>query len=122
MLATWVTFVPCILWLFLGAPFDESLRGNKLVAAALSAITAAVFGVVLNLAIWFAPHTIFLRVWRFAAYGLSPDVPVPASVNWPSLVLTLASVASLFRLKFGMGRTLAGAAAFGIIGHFIGGR
>ncbi|HIJ63120.1 MAG TPA: chromate efflux transporter, partial [Rhodospirillaceae bacterium] len=59
LLATWVTFTPCFLWIFLGAPFIEKLRGNKALAAALATITAAVVGVVLNLAIWFALHTVF---------------------------------------------------------------
>ena len=59
LLATWVTFVPCFLWIFLGAPFIEALRGNKALSGALSAITAAVVGVILNLAIWFAhPHAV----------------------------------------------------------------
>src|SRR5207302_8427765 len=53
LLATWVTFTPCFLWIFLGAPFIETMRGNKALAGALSAITAAVVGVILNLAIWF---------------------------------------------------------------------
>src|SRR3954462_12897795 len=59
LLATWVTFTPCFLWIFLGAPFIEILRGNRALNGALSAITAAVVGVVLNLAIWFAIHTLF---------------------------------------------------------------
>ena len=59
LLATWVTFVPCFLFIFLGAPFIEVLRGNRALQGRLSAITAAVVGVVLNLAIWFAIHTVF---------------------------------------------------------------
>jgi chromate transporter len=59
LLATWVTFTPCFLWIFLGAPFVEKLRGNTALNAALSAITAAVVEVVLNLALWFAIHTVF---------------------------------------------------------------
>ena len=59
LLATWVTFTPCFLWIFLGAPFIETLRGNKGLAGALTAITAAVVGVILNLSIWFALHTLF---------------------------------------------------------------
>ena len=59
LLATWVTFIPCFLWIFLGAPYIETLRGNKGLAGALSAITAAVVGVILNLSIWFGLHTLF---------------------------------------------------------------
>ena len=75
LLATWVTFVPCFLWIFLGAPFIERLRGNPAVAAALSAITAAVVGVVLNLALWFALHTLFRETAPFN-FGPAFDAPV----------------------------------------------
>jgi chromate transport protein ChrA len=59
--ATWVTFTPCFLWIFVGGPYIETLRGNKGLAGALSAITAAVVGVILNLSIWFALHTVFVK-------------------------------------------------------------
>ena len=68
LLATWVTFAPCFLWIFLGAPFIEVLRGNKALNGALSAITAAVVGVILNLAVWFAIHTIFREVTPVRGY------------------------------------------------------
>jgi chromate transporter len=58
LLATRVTFAPCFLWIFVGAPYIEALRGNKALAGALSAITAAVVGVILNLSIWFALHSL----------------------------------------------------------------
>lgn len=61
MMTTWVTFVPCFLWILLGAPYIESLRGQVRLSAALSTITAAVVGVVLNLAVWFAMHVLFPR-------------------------------------------------------------
>src|SRR5262249_54807301 len=64
LLAPWVTFIPCFLWIFAGAPFVEALRGNKALNAALSCITAAVVGVVLNLAVWFALHALFHQVWK----------------------------------------------------------
>ncbi|WP_204292528.1 chromate transporter, partial [Klebsiella pneumoniae] len=64
LLATWVTFVPCFLWIFLGAPFIERMRGNRALAGALAAVTAAVVGVVLNLAVWFAIHTLFRETWK----------------------------------------------------------
>ena len=70
LLATWVTFAPCFLWIFLGAPFVEALRGNKALSGALSAITAAVVGVILNLAIWFAIHTVFREVTPVRGFGL----------------------------------------------------
>src|SRR5690606_13055315 len=59
ILTTWLTFMPCFLWIFAGAPFVERLRSNRALSAALAAITAAVVGVILNLAVWFAIHTLF---------------------------------------------------------------
>ena len=81
LLATWVTFTPCFLWIFLGAPFVEKLRGNKSLNAALSALTAAVVGVILNLAIWFAIHTVFRQTVPVRAFPLSFDAPVLTSVE-----------------------------------------
>jgi chromate transporter len=72
LLATWVTFTPCFLWIFVGAPYIEALRGNKALAGALSAITAAVVGVILNLSIWFALHTLFRHTLPIQGYGFSP--------------------------------------------------
>jgi len=67
LIATWVTFAPCFLWIFLGAPFVERLRGHAALAGALAAITAAVVGVILNLAIWFGIHAMFGRVTQLSA-------------------------------------------------------
>jgi len=58
LLTTWTTFLPCFLWIFLGAPHIEQLRGNKKLTAALSTVTAAVVGVVLNLGVWFGLHVL----------------------------------------------------------------
>ena len=115
LLATWVTFTPCFLWIFLGAPFVETLRGNTALAGALSAITAAVCGVILNLAIWFAIHTIFRNVVPIRGYGFSFDAPVPASADIWALALTVAAILAIFRFKLGMIPTLAGACALGIV-------
>src|SRR5262245_11826765 len=81
LLATWVTFTPCFLWIFLGAPFIEKLRGNVRLNAALSALTAAVVGVVLNLAIWFAIHSIFRQTVTVRAFPLSFVAFVLSSVD-----------------------------------------
>ncbi len=62
LLTVWVTFVPCFLWIFLGAPYIEALRGNVALASALAAITAAVVGVIANLALWFASHVLFAKL------------------------------------------------------------
>jgi chromate transporter len=120
LLATWVTFVPCFLWIFLGAPFIERMRGNVALSGALSAITAAVVGVVLNLAVWFAIHTIFRAVHPIATGPLRFDMPVLASVDPWALALSAGAVVVMFRLKIGIFTTLGGAAAIGVGLHLAG--
>jgi chromate transporter len=115
LLATWVTFVPCFLWIFLGAPYIEALRGNRGLSGALSAITAAVVGVILNLSIWFFLHTLFGELHEVALLGARFDVPVPASLNIPSLILTSGAILALFRFHVGMVWTLGGSAALGVL-------
>jgi len=114
LLATWVTFTPCFLWIFLGAPYIERLRGNKGLSAALSAITAAVVGVILNLAIWFAIHTVFRQTMPVRAFPVSFDAPVLSSVDIWALLLSLAAAVAIFRFKVGMIPTLAACCAAGI--------
>jgi chromate transporter len=120
LLATWVTFTPCFLWIFLGAPFVEKLRGNKALDAALSAITAAVVGVVLNLAIWFAVHTVFRQTVPVRAFPLSFDAPNLLSADVWALVLSVAAAVAIFRFKVGMIPTLAVFCAAGIALHLVG--
>ena len=115
LLTTWVTFVPCFLWIFLGAPYIEALRGNRALTGALSAITAAVVGVVLNLAIWFALHTLFGEVRELRASGVRLDVPVPASLDVPALLLTVAALVAVFRFKLGPVPVILGSAAVGLL-------
>jgi len=110
---TWVTFVPCFLWIFLGAPYIEHLRGNRLLAAALSGITAAVVGVILNLAIWFALHTLFAVVDERQAGALRLLVPQWRTLDVAALVIAFGSFLSLFVWKQGMVRTLAGSVLVG---------
>ena len=103
LLTTWVTFTPCFLWIFFGAPFVEALRANKALGAALGAITAAVVGVILNLAVWFAPaRAVRQAACRCTWLGASVDVPVLRSVDLPSLVLSIAAAIAIFRFKIGM--------------------
>ncbi len=114
LLATWVTFTPCFLWIFLGAPYIERLRGNTGLAGALSAITAAVVGVILNLSIWFALHTLFRETVPVHACPLDFDMPVPRSVDLPALLLAVAAATAIFRFKLGMLTVLAGSCAAGL--------
>ena len=115
LLTTWVTFVPCFLWIFFGAPFVEALRANKALGAALGAITAAVVGVILNLAVWFALHVLFAKLVPVRWLGASFDVPVLSSVDVPSLVLAVAAAVAIFRFKFGMIPVLLASALAGVI-------
>ncbi|AWN37285.1 chromate efflux transporter [Methylobacterium radiodurans] len=114
LLTTWVTFAPCFLWIFAGAPYVERLRGNRALAGALAAITAAVVGVILNLAVWFALHTLFgaLRPVRLGPLRL--DLPVWSSLDPYALALALAAMLALFRLRLGVPAVLAGCAAAGL--------
>ena len=120
LLTTWVTFIPCFLWIFLGAPFVEALRGNGALNAALSAITAAVVGVILNLAVWFALHAWFHELRPLRALGLSFDAPVIASVQPWAVALSLVAMIAIFRFKAGMLQTLAGCSLAGLVLYFIG--
>ena len=121
LLTTWVTFVPCFLWIFLGAPFVEALRGNRALVGALSAITAAVVGVILNLAVWFALHTLFGQLAPVRVAGATLEVPVLSSLNLPSLILTVGAVLAVFRFKVGVVPTLAACALAGMAWHLAGG-
>jgi chromate transporter len=115
LLTTWVTFVPCFLWIFLGAPFMEALRSNKALSAALAAVTAAVVGVVLNLAVWFGLHVLFRDLHEVRGFAMTIDLPVLSSVNVPSLILTLAAAIAVFRFKVGMLTVLAGCSLIGLL-------
>ncbi len=114
LLTTWVTFVPCFLWIFLGAPFIESLRSNKALSAALSAITAAIVGVIMNLAVWFALHVLFSQTYPIHGFGISFDAPVLSSLNIASFVLTLGAMIAVFRFKVGMLTVLAACSVLGL--------
>jgi chromate transporter len=121
LLTTWVTFTPSFLWIFVGAPFSERLRGNRALSAALTAITAAVVGVILNLAIWFALHALFSQVRPVQAGPVGFDAPVFASVNWPALVLTAAALVAIFRFRLGPLPVLAGCGIAGMLWFALGG-
>jgi chromate transporter len=120
LLATWTTFVPCFLWIGLGAPFIERLRDNKPLSAALAGITAAVVGVILNLAIWFALHTWFRQTMPVGAYGFGFDMPVLASLNPWALGLSVAAMAAIFRFKVGTMQVLAACSLAGILLYLAG--
>jgi len=119
LIATWVTFVPSFLWIFLGAPFIEHLRGRPSLTSALSTITAAVVGVVLNLAIWFALFTLFDVVREHRRFGALIYQPDPASLNWAAAAIAAGAAVAIFRYKVPTLRVVAIAAVVGIAYQFL---
>jgi chromate transporter len=120
VLTTWVTFTPCFLFIFLGAPFVEQLRGARALGGAMAAITAAVVGVILNLAVWFALHAMFRQLVEVRAGPLSLEAPVLASVNLASVLLAAAAAIAAFRFKVGVIPLLLACAAAGVALHLAG--
>jgi chromate transporter len=120
MLTTWVTFAPCFAWIFLGAPHVERLRGNRAAAGALAAITAAVVGVILNLAVWFALHVIFREVVTLTGFGLDMPVPRPGSVDPTALLLVALALVAVSVLRVGSVPLLASAALLGLAAGALG--
>lgn len=114
LLTTWVTFVPSILFVLLGAPYVERLRSNQNLSAALSGIMAAVVGVIANLALYFAFHTLFSETEQRTWGPLSAGLPVPGSVVWSGVVITALGCFLIFRLRWGVLRTLGACALAGI--------
>ena len=115
VLTTWVTFVPCFLWIFLGAPFIERLRSNAALSSALAGITAAIVGVILNLAAWFSIHALFGKVDEKHVGPIKLDVPVWSTVNVAALLLTLAAAFAVFRLRWNMLAVLGASAGIGML-------
>lgn len=115
LLTIWVTFAPCFLWIFLGAPYVEALRGNRALSAALTAITAAVVGVIANLALWFGLHVLFRTVQPVVLGPLAPDLPALASLDWRAALLAALAMIALLRFKLGMVPVLAASAVAGAV-------
>ena len=100
LITTWTTFVPCFLWIFLGAPYIEKLRGNAQLTSALSTVTAAVVGVILNLAVWFGVHVIF---------------PVGGNVDWFAIVVCAIAFVGMLRWKWNIVPVILGSGLLGLI-------
>jgi len=101
-LTVWVTFAPCFLWIFLGAPYVEKLRHNRVMNGALSGITAAVVGVVLNLSLWFGIHALFARTDPIHLLGAIVPLPHLATADWFGLLLAGLSYLAMHSGKLGM--------------------
>jgi chromate transporter len=115
LLTSWVTFAPCFLWIFLGAPYIEKLRGNQDLTAALSAITAAVVGVILNLAVFLAMHVLFREMQPINLLGAAGELPRPSSLDWRAALLTMTAIVAMLRFKIGMLPTLVVSALAGLL-------
>lgn len=119
LLTLWVTFGPCFALVFLGAPFIERLQTNRSLSAALSAVTAAVVGVIANLAVWFAIHVFFKQTQVVQAYMLSFDAPVLVGIDLPAILIASAAAIAFLGLGLGMVRTLAICALLGVSARFL---
>nr|WP_316652697.1 chromate efflux transporter [uncultured Gellertiella sp.] len=133
VIAAWATFLPSFLWIFAGAPYIERLRTNRALSGALSAVTAAVTGVILNLSIWFALHVLFSSTHRIALLSRSAStgagstdvalvsLPFPdiTSLNPAVAVLALVAALMMFRLHAGIVRTLGLCAVLGWVWQII---
>jgi chromate transporter len=120
LLTTWVTFVPCFVFVFVGAPYVERLRGNHALSSALSGITAAVVGVIANLAVFFAVHTLFAEVSTETWGPIQLQVPELASLKPVSLAIAVLAGVLLFRLKWSVLRTLGVCATLGLAAGLLG--
>ncbi|MGE0353083.1 MAG: chromate efflux transporter [Gemmatimonadales bacterium] len=120
IVTVWVTFAPCFLFIFAGAPYVEWLRGRRRVQAALSGIMAAVVGVVLNLAAWFLLHVSFGTVTRRSFGPLDLWMPDPASVNWSALGIAALALVAVFRYRAGVFTVLLGGAVLGLLAVWVG--
>lgn len=117
VITTWVTFTPCFLFIFVGAPYIEYLRGRESLTAALSGVTAAVVGVILNLALWFGIHTLFQETWTIGGV-LDLLVPVWRTVDVGALAIAAIAFFLLFVLRQGILVTLGVCALLGVAHGF----
>lgn len=114
VVALWVTFAPCFLWIFAGAPYIEWISSKARLAGALGAITAAVVGVILNLSVWFALHVMFADVTRVQAGPVVLWTPDLSSFDWRVIFLAVVSGVLILRLHWGVAKVLAIAALLGL--------
>jgi len=120
LLTTWVTFVPCYLFIFLGAPQVERLRGNVGISAALTGITAAVVGVIANLAVFFALHTLFAGTTLHRWGPIQLAIPDAGSLRPLALAIAVVACVLVFRLRWSVLRTLGVCALLGLVAGLLG--
>jgi chromate transporter len=115
LLVTWVTFVPCFVFIFVGAPHVERLRGNRALSSALTGITAAVVGVIANLATYLAVHTLFARTGTVVAGPLRIELPDVTTLQLVPVAIAVVAGVLLFRLRWSVLRVLGVCAAAGLV-------
>lgn len=115
LVTIWAVFVPSFLWIFLGAPWIERLRGNVRLAGALATITAAVVGVILNLALSFGVHALFREVDVLRPFSAPIGVPVLPAIDPLAAVVALASFVGIWRLRWGVVPVVLASAAAGLL-------
>jgi chromate transporter len=111
----WAVFAPSFLWIFLGAPFIEHLRGNIGLAGALSTVTAAVVGVIANLGVWFAIHTLFTEVTERAVLWIRAPVPELASADAFPFVVAVVAGYGMWRWRWHIVPVVLASAAAGLL-------
>ena len=119
VVALWMTFVPCFLWIFAGAPFIERLAGQPRLSSALAGITAAVVGVIAYLSLWFALHVLFGRVVVWEVWPLRLALPDVTSVNWQAVGLAVLSGWLILIRHWGLVTVLGIAAGLALILHLL---
>jgi chromate transporter len=120
VLTVWVTFVPCFLFVLVGAPYIERLRGNQALSAALTGITAAVVGVIANLGLYFAVHTFFADSSTVDSGPLNLELPDPATVQPTAVAIALVAAVLLFWRRWSVLRVLGVAAVLGVVASVAG--
>ncbi len=119
-MTVWVTFAPSLMFIFIGAPWIERITRNRRLAAALAGVTAAVVGVVLNLGVWFAVHTLFADVTDRSFGWMTLPVPEPSSFSPVVALIAIAAAIALFRFRVSLLWVLAGGAALGALARTMG--
>lgn len=115
LVTVWATFAPCFLWIFFGAPYIERLRGNHMLNAALSSVTAAVVGVILNLALTFAIAVLFDDVGQSSFLGVTFPSPRWSSMDTFAVALAALSFVGLWRFRWNVLWVIAGSAIAGLV-------
>ncbi len=117
IITLWATFIPCFLWIFVGAPYVESVQHSKILQGALNGVMAAVVGVILNLSVWFSLHVFFSIVTKLQLGVFDIWSPDLSSINWLTVLLAIFSASLIFYFKIGIVRTLLFSSILSVAHH-----